>query len=59
MPLPRTWSARRKRQFEHVRASLIAQGRTPEKAAEIAARTVNKARRAAGELAPASRPDRH
>jgi hypothetical protein len=39
----------RRRQFEHIRASLIARGRTPEKAAELAARTVNKARTAAGE----------
>jgi hypothetical protein len=50
MPLPRTWSALPKRQFEHIKASLVAQGRTPEKAAELAARTVNKARRAAGEV---------
>ena len=55
MPLPRTWSALRKRQFEHVKASLVAQGRTPEKAAEIAARTVNKERARAGESRTASR----
>jgi hypothetical protein len=41
----------RRRQFEHIKASLIAQGRTPDKAAELAARTVNKARTAAGETA--------
>ena len=49
MPLPAAWSPLRQRQFEHIKASLLAQGRTPEKAAEIAARTVNKLRRRAGE----------
>ena len=49
MPLPKAWSPLRRRQYEHIRESLLAQGRTPEKASEIAARTVNKLRRRAGE----------
>jgi hypothetical protein len=55
VPLPAAWSPLRRRQFEHVKASLLAQGRTPAKAAELAARTVNKARRAAGEAQPERR----
>lgn len=55
MPLPSTWTATRRRQFEHIKASLIAQGRTPEKAAELAARTVNKHRREGGEVEPRGR----
>ncbi|MCU1374038.1 MAG: hypothetical protein JWO68_1324 [Actinomycetia bacterium] len=49
MPLPKEWSPLRRRQFEHIKASLLAQGRPPEKASEIAARTVNKQRTEAGE----------
>ena len=56
MPLPREWSPLRQRQFEHVRESLLKQGRSWEKATEIAARTVNKQRREAGEAtSPPSR----
>lgn len=57
MPLPKEWNELRRRQFEHVRESLLAQGRTWEKATELAARTVNKQRRQAGEATtPRSRP---
>jgi hypothetical protein len=55
VPLPKEWSATRRRQFEHVRESLVARGRTWEKATEIAARTVNKQRREAGETIGRSR----
>jgi hypothetical protein len=55
VPLPKEWSPTRRRQFEHVRESLLRQGRTWEKATEIAARTVNKQRREAGEAAPGRR----
>lgn len=59
VPLPAAWSPRRRRQFDHIKASLIAQGRTPAKAAELAARTVNKSRRQAGEASgPPSPPGR-
>ena len=53
--MPRAWSAKRERQFEHIKDSLKEQGRSTEKAEEIAARTVNKQRAEAGE-AKTSRP---
>lgn len=42
--MPRAWSARRERQYEHIKAGLLAQGRSGDLAEEIAARTVNKER---------------
>ena len=53
--MPRAWSAKRERQFEHVKESLQEQGRSPKKAEEIAARTVNKERARAGEAKTSSR----
>ncbi len=50
--MPTGWSARRARQFEHIRDSYLARGRSPRKAAELAARLVNAQRRAAGETRP-------
>ena len=49
MPLPKAWSDKRERQFEHIKESLEDQGRSAKKAAEIAARTVNKHRAETGE----------
>lgn len=49
------WSAKRERQYEHVKESVLDQGRSEEKAEEIAARTVNKERAQAGEAKEASR----
>ena len=49
MPLPKAWSDKRERQFEHIKDSLEEQGRSEKKASEIAARTVNKQRAEAGE----------
>ena len=46
----RGWSAKRERQFEHIRDSLLERGATAEKADEIAARTVNKERARQGEV---------
>ena len=43
------WSAKRERQYEHVKESEKKQGRSDERAKEIAARTVNKQRKKAGE----------
>ena len=53
--MPRAWSAKRERQYEHIKESVKAQGRSTEKAEEIAARTVNKERARAGEAKTASR----
>jgi len=49
------WSAKRERQYEHIKDGLLEQGRSEDKAEEIAARTVNKERARAGEAKTASR----
>jgi plasmid stabilization system protein ParE len=43
------WSAKRERQYEHIRESLQQRGRSTRTAEEIAARTVNKERAQHGE----------
>ena len=54
--MPRTsWSAKRERQYEHIKEGLEEQGRPEDLAQEIAARTVNKERARAGEARTASR----
>ncbi len=53
--MPKAWSDKRERQYEHIRDGLEERGRKPELAEEIAARTVNKERARAGESAQASR----
>ena len=52
--MPKAWSAKRERQFEHIKEGLEEQGRDEETAEEIAARTVNKERARAGEAEEAS-----
>jgi hypothetical protein len=47
--MPRSWSDKRERQYEHIKDSYEERGRTPDKAGELAARTVNKERSEAGE----------
>ena len=43
--MPRgTWSAKRERQYEHIKDSLLERGKDEDTAEEIAARTVNKER---------------
>ena len=54
MPRP-AWSAKRERQYEHIKEGLQEQGRPEDLAEEIAARTVNKERARAGEATTASR----
>jgi plasmid stabilization system protein ParE len=51
----RGWSPKRERQFEHIRDGLLERGASPEKADEIAARTVNKERARVGEVLGRSR----
>jgi hypothetical protein len=53
--MPRAWSAKRERQYEHIKEGLTERGRPENKAEEIAARTVNKERARAGESKTASR----
>jgi hypothetical protein len=52
------WSAKRERQYEHVKDSERKQGRSEKRAKEIAARTVNKARSRSGEARESSRLSR-
>lgn len=56
--MPSSWSDRRERQFEHVMASYLDRGRNPVKAAELAARLVNRQRRERAETIGPVRPPR-
>ena len=49
------WSAKRERQYEHIKEGLEDRGRSEGTAEEIAARTVNKERAQSGEARQASR----
>jgi hypothetical protein len=46
--MPRSWSSKDERMYEHVRDSEKERGRSTDRAEEIAARTVNKSRREEG-----------
>jgi plasmid stabilization system protein ParE len=48
------WSAKRKRQYQHIKDGLLQRGETETLAEEIAARTVNKERAQHGESLTAS-----
>ena len=52
------WSAKRERQYEHIKQGLRKGGTSEDKAEEIAARTVNKERARAGEARESSRLSR-
>ena len=52
------WSAKRERQYEHIKESERKQGRSTKRAKEIAARTVNKERARSGEARESSRLSR-
>jgi hypothetical protein len=49
------WSAKRERQYEHIKESELKQGRSTKRAKEIAARTVNKERAEKGEAKDSDR----
>jgi hypothetical protein len=51
----KTWSAKRERQYKHVKESEQKQGRSTKRAKQIAAATVNKERAQKGEAKSASR----
>ena len=55
---PKAWSAKRERQYEHIKDGLTERGTSEDKAEEIAARTVNKERARAGEAKQSSRLSR-
>jgi hypothetical protein len=46
--MPKAWSAKDERQYEHIKSSLREDGKSSKRAMEIAARTVNKNRRLEG-----------
>jgi hypothetical protein len=52
------WSAKRERQYEHIKESAKDQGTPTKRAKEIAARTVNKERARSGEAKQSSRTSR-
>ena len=49
------WSAKRERQYEHIKEGVLERGESEDTAEEIAARTVNKERARAGEVRQSSR----
>jgi hypothetical protein len=51
----KAWSAKRERQYEHIKQGLREEGRSTDEAEEIAARTVNKERARRGEAKESSR----
>jgi hypothetical protein len=51
----KAWSAKRERQYEHIKEGVLERGESEDTAEEIAARTVNKERARAGEAKEASR----
>ncbi len=53
--MPKAWSKKRERQYEHIKSGLEERGRSENTAEEIAARTVNKERARAGEAKESSR----
>jgi hypothetical protein len=53
--MPRAWSDKRERQYDHIRDGLVDRGEDEDTAEEIAARTVNKERARKGESETASR----
>ena len=57
--MPRAWSDKRERQYEHIKEGLEKRGRSEDTAEEIAARTVNKERARAGEAKESSRSSTH
>ena len=56
--MPRAFSAKRERQYEHIKDSLEERGKSEDVAEEIAARTVNKERARSGEAKESSRTSR-
>lgn len=53
--MPKAWSAKRERQYDHIKDGLLERGEDEDTAEEIAARTVNKERARAGEADEVSR----
>ncbi|MCW2601004.1 MAG: hypothetical protein JWM02_2833 [Frankiales bacterium] len=47
--MPKAWSGKRERQYDHIKDGLLQRGKDEDTAEEIAARTVNKERARSGE----------
>ena len=56
--MPKSWSNKRERQYEHIKSSARRRGRSAGTAKRIAAATVNKTRRKKGETKGGSRSRR-
>jgi len=56
--MPKSWSNKRERQYEHIKRSARGRGRSAGTAKRIAAATVNKTRRRKGETKGSSRSRR-
>lgn len=54
----KAWTAKRERQYKHIKSGLKQRGTSEDKAEEIAARTVNKERARKGEAKSSSRLSR-
>ncbi len=52
--MPRAWSEKRERQYEHIKDAMVEDGKSEDTAEEIAARTVNKERARSGEATTSS-----
>ena len=46
---PKAWSKKRERQYQHIKESELDEGKSKDRAEEIAAATVNKTRKDKGE----------
>ena len=57
--MPKAWSDKRERQYEHIKSAQRGRGAGTKRAEEIAARTVNKNRAQSGESEQASRTSTH
>ena len=53
--MPRGWTEKRERQYEHIKQGVLERGEDDDTAEEIAARTVNKERARAGEAKESSK----
>jgi hypothetical protein len=53
--MPKSWTNKRERQYEHIKTGVLARGEDEDIAEEIAARTVNKERARAGEAKASSK----
>ena len=53
--MPKAWSNKRERQYEHIKEDAKKRGTSTKRAKEIAARTVNKQRAESGEAKSSSR----